>query len=181
MRHDAYDRAIVADTPDAMINMGSSEYKPGAIEGKEGSRCSTAGPDRRGMHRSRRRLSYDGAPGAAVAQRPVKEPLMSERDDTLLKATAEADELFNTMSQIVSRRVESGERSLDVVEIAKEAGLEVDDRIIEELQIPRVIPAIRFLPWYEWYPWRPLWCWWWRYRYPWYRCCPYWWHRCHWW
>jgi hypothetical protein len=106
---------------------------------------------------------------------------MTERDDTLLKATAEADELFNRMSQIVSRRVEAGEQSLDVVEIAKEAGLEVDDRIIDELQIPRLVPAIRFLPWHHWYPWRPLWCWWWRYRYPWYRCCPYWWHRCHWW
>jgi len=105
---------------------------------------------------------------------------MTERDETLLKATAEADELFTNMSQLVSRRVEAGERSLDVVEIAKEAGLEVDDRIIEELQIPRLIPAIRFLPWYEWYPWRPLWCWWWRYRYPWYRCCPYWWYRCYW-
>jgi hypothetical protein len=105
---------------------------------------------------------------------------VAERDETLAKATAEANEVFGRMAEAVERRVRQGGDALDVVEIAKEAGLEIDDRVIAELQIPRLIPLVRFVPWYIWWPWRPLWCWWWRLRYPWYHCCPYWWHRCHW-
>jgi len=105
---------------------------------------------------------------------------MAQRDETLFRATAEANEVFGRLAEVVERMVREGADALDVVDIAKESGLEIDDAVISELQIPRIIYPVRFVPWYIWWPWRPLWCWWWRLRYPWYRCCPYWWHRCHW-
>jgi hypothetical protein len=105
---------------------------------------------------------------------------MAERDETLFRATAEANEIFSRMAEVVQRASERGE-GLDVVQIANEAGLEIDDAVISELEIPRILPPIQFVPWHVWWPWRPLWCWWWRRRYPWYHCCPYWWHRCRWW
>lgn len=105
---------------------------------------------------------------------------MSERDETIFKATAEANEIFGRMAKAIEAGIGRGGDALDVVEVAKEAGLEIDDGVIAELRIPRLIPIIPFVPWFIWWPWRPLWCWWWRWRYPWYHCCPYWWWRCHW-
>lgn len=102
-------------------------------------------------------------------------------NDAVAKATAEANEVFGRLGNVISRRSqEKGASSLNVLEIAREAGLEIDDRTLEELQIDRIIPVYPWLPWYIWWPWRPLWCWWWRRHYPWYRYWPYWWHRCHW-
>lgn len=101
-------------------------------------------------------------------------------DEVLLRANAEANEIFERMGQAVEARVNRGEQQLNVLEVAREAGLEVDERHLGELQLPDTVPVNRILPWYDWYPFRPWWCWWWRFRYPWYHCCPYWWYRCHW-
>ena len=102
---------------------------------------------------------------------------MAERDERLIQATTEANEIFGRLAEAVENRVGQADM-LDVVEIATEAGLEIDDGVIEELQLTRFIPPLRFVPWHHWDPWRPLWCWWWR-RHPWHDCCPYWWHGCH--
>jgi hypothetical protein len=102
-------------------------------------------------------------------------------DEVLLRAHAEANDIFERMGQAVEARVSRGEQQLDVLEVAREAGLEVDERHLSELQLPDTVPVNRILPWYDWYPFRAWWCWWWRFRYPWYNfCCPWWWYRCHW-
>ena len=101
-------------------------------------------------------------------------------DEAYVRANEEANEIFDRMRELVEREVGRGAQELDVISVAREAGLELDEQTISELQIPQFVPVVRFVPWHHWYPWRPIWCWWWRYRYPYYRCCPYWWHRCHW-
>lgn len=104
---------------------------------------------------------------------------MAEKDD-FSRATAEANEIFGKLGSVIDEHVKGGAESLDVIDVVRRAGLELDDRILSELQLPKLIPIHPFIPWHIWFPWRPLWCWWWKFRYPWYRCCPYWWHRCHW-
>ena len=105
---------------------------------------------------------------------------MPNGDEALLAATAEANEVFGRMQQVVRRAVEAEAKELNVLEIARESGLEIDEPALAELQIPQTIPVIPWLPWHHWFCWRPLWCWWWRLHYPWFRCCPYWWYRCNW-
>jgi len=105
---------------------------------------------------------------------------MPELDEGLERATAEANDIFEKLRAVVEERVGRRETSIDVIEVAREAGLEIDDGVLKEIQIPQLVPVHPFIPWYLWFPWRPLWCWWWHFRYPWYRCCPYWWYRCHW-
>ncbi len=105
---------------------------------------------------------------------------MAELDEALGRATAEANEIFEKLRAGVEERVQRGDTGIDVIEVTREAGLEVDDAVLKELQVPQVVPIHPFIPWYLWFPWRPFWCWWWHFRYPWYRCCPYWWYRCHW-
>ena len=102
-------------------------------------------------------------------------------NSALVKTTAEANEIFAAMCSEVERRVEAGETELNVVEIAGIAGLQIDERIIDELRIDRIIIVKPWLPIHIWWPWRPLWCWWWHRYHPWYRCCPWWWYRCRWW
>lgn len=101
-------------------------------------------------------------------------------DETLSKANAEANEVFQRMQATVEERARAGVAELDVLEVTRASGLELDERTLSELQVPRVVPVHPFIPWHVWFPWRPFWCWWWHFRYPWYRCCPWWWHRCHW-
>lgn len=103
-------------------------------------------------------------------------------DRNVSEAIKEANEVFAAMKDAVESSAREGVVEIDVLEVAKRAGLgELDEDILRELQIPRIIPCHPWLPWYVWWPWRPLWCWWWRWRYPWYGwCCPWWWHRCHW-
>jgi hypothetical protein len=101
------------------------------------------------------------------------------QEDVLAKATAEANETFGKLAKVVEEAAKR-EGTLEVLEIAKRAGLEIDEAALRELQIDPIIPIHPWLPWYVWFPWRPLWCWWWRRHYYWYRCCPWWWHRCHW-
>ena len=105
---------------------------------------------------------------------------MAELDSAAAKANAEANEVFRKLAAVVEESVKSKATSLDVAEVSRKAGLEIDPKVLEELHVDAVIPVHPFLPWHYWFPWRPLWCWWWRIRYPWYRCCPWWWYRCHW-
>lgn len=105
---------------------------------------------------------------------------MAEQKDVLSQITGEANAVFEKMRAAVEEEVGRGATQLNVSEIAKRAGLDIDERTLRELQVDLVIYPIAWLPWHYWWPWRPLWCWWWHRSYPWYRCCPWWWHRCHW-
>jgi hypothetical protein len=106
---------------------------------------------------------------------------MSKREESVSRAVAEANEIFGRMRELVEERVQEGATEISVAEVARGAGLEIDDRTLPDLQIPDVIPVHPFLPSYVWWPWRPFWCWWWRLHYPWYGfCCPWWWSRCQW-
>jgi len=105
---------------------------------------------------------------------------MAPQDETFLRATAEANKIFEKMGKMIEEKVNQRAKELNVLEIARESGLELDEKSLTELQIPSIIPVHPFMPWHHWFCWRPLWCWWWHFRYPWYRCCPYWWYRCHW-
>jgi hypothetical protein len=104
---------------------------------------------------------------------------MAEMDDLIARATAEANETFGRLGKVLEE-VSKRDGMINVIEVAQRAGLEIDDKVLQELQIDRIIPVHPWLPWYFWFPWRPLWCWWWHLRYSWYRCCPWWWYRCHW-
>jgi hypothetical protein len=104
--------------------------------------------------------------------------VMAPQDEAMRGATAEANEVFDRLRNLVEEQVRQGAEEIGVLEVAREAGLELDERTLAELQIPPSIPVLRFLPWFNWFPWCPLWCLWWR-RYPWYRCTWWWWHRCH--
>jgi hypothetical protein len=105
---------------------------------------------------------------------------MSELASALEKPMAEANAIFGKMRAAVEEETKKGAKHLNVLEIAKRSGLEIDARTLEELQIDPIIYIHPWLPWDHWWPWRPLWCWWWHRHHPWYRCCPWWWHRCHW-
>ena len=100
-------------------------------------------------------------------------------DDILAKATAEANATFGKLARAVEEAAK-GEGTLSVLEVARKAGLEIDEAGLRELQIDPIVPIHAWIPWHVWFPWRPLWCWWWHRRYSWYRCCPWWWYRCHW-
>jgi hypothetical protein len=105
-----------------------------------------------------------------------EEPLENEH---LARATSEANEVFANLGRVLDE-IGTNVGRLDVLDVANKAGLDIDERVLEELKIDRVIYPLPWLPWHHWFPWRPLWCWWWDRRYPYYRCCPYWWQRCHW-
>ena len=105
-------------------------------------------------------------------------------ENILARATAEANETFGKLAKVVEEATKGeGAKAggtLDVLDVVRRAGLEIDEAGLKELQVERLIPIYPWIPWYVWFPWRPLWCWWWHRRYYWYRCCPWWWYRCHW-
>lgn len=105
---------------------------------------------------------------------------MMELSDALADVMAEANRIFGTMGKQVEAAVKEGLTELNVAEIAQKSGLEIDEKILDELKVDRTIYVHPWLPYYVWWPWRPLWCWWWRRYYPWYRCWPWWWCRCYW-
>ena len=105
---------------------------------------------------------------------------MAQLDSALAKVTAEANEIFEKMRVAVEEEVKNKKTTLNVIDIARRSGLEIDESALDELQVDRVIQVHPWLPWHVWWPWRPLWCYWWHRFHPWYRCCPWWWHRCHW-
>ena len=104
---------------------------------------------------------------------------MAELDDVVGRAHAEANEVFAKLGRALDGAVKKG-GSIKVLDVTKQAGLDIDERALAQLHIDPVIPILPWLPWYVWFPWRPLWCWWWHRRYVWYRSCPWWWYRCHW-
>jgi hypothetical protein len=105
---------------------------------------------------------------------------MTELNDALAKVTVEANGIFDQMRTAVEEAVAEGATKLDVLEISRKSGLQIDEKTLDDLQVDRTIHVLPWIPWYLWYPWRPLWCWWWHHYHPWYRCCPWWWYRCHW-
>ncbi|WP_164200386.1 hypothetical protein [[Micrococcus luteus] ATCC 49442] len=105
---------------------------------------------------------------------------MPENDESYLRASAEANDVFGSLLKVVQERIDQGNTRLSVLDVAREARLEIDEKTLAELHLPEFIPVHPFLTPSIYFPWRPLWCWWWRFNYPWYRCCPYWWYRCHW-
>lgn len=100
--------------------------------------------------------------------------------ELLAKINAEVNGIFAKMGEEVEKQVKQGAVELDVLKIARVAGLQIDEAMIDDLQVDRIIFPHPWLPWHIWYPWKPFWCWWWRRYHPWYRCCHWWWHRCHW-
>ena len=106
---------------------------------------------------------------------------MSELHDALANVMAQANEIFGNMGAEVEGAVKERVTELNVAEIARKSGLEIDEKILDELKVNHIIYVHPWLPWHIWWPWRPLWCWWWRRYHPWYRyCCPWWWFRCFW-
>lgn len=104
----------------------------------------------------------------------------SGANEHLTQAMAEANKMFSQLGATLDEVVRGGATQLDVLDVAKRVGLDIDEKILEELQVDRIIYPLPWLPWHYWYPWRPLWCWWWRRYHPYYRCCYWWWHRYHW-
>jgi hypothetical protein len=103
-----------------------------------------------------------------------------QRDEGLARATREANAAFARLGEAVEAAVgERGEEPIEVLDVARKAGLEIDDGVLERLELPRLIYPLWWCPWHHWFCWRPLWCWWWGRYYPHYRCCYYWWHHCH--
>ncbi|HEX2712652.1 MAG TPA: hypothetical protein VHM88_10555 [Candidatus Acidoferrales bacterium] len=104
----------------------------------------------------------------------------NELHEAVSKATVQANTVFSKMRGIVEDEVKRGATQLNVLEIVRKSGLEINEATLQELHVD---PVIAILPWLDWccyFPWRPFWCWWWNRYYPWYRCCPWWWYRCHW-
>lgn len=107
--------------------------------------------------------------------------MAEKQPEAVSKAVGEANAVFDKMRGVVEEESKRGTSELDVLEVARKAGLDINEAVLNELQIERLIVVHPWLPWHYWWPWRPLWCWWWRRYHPWYRwCCPWWWHRCHW-
>ena len=106
--------------------------------------------------------------------------MAEEMNEALSRAMAEVNSVFDKLRATVEEEVERGATQLDVAEIGRRAGLEIQEATLDDLRIDRTVHVLPWLPWHHWFPWRPLWCWWWRLRYPWYRCCPWWWYHCHW-
>lgn len=104
---------------------------------------------------------------------------MPDLDDVVERAHAEANEVFAKLGKAVDAAAKKG-GMMKVLDVARQAGLEVDERVLSSLHIDPIIPILPWLPWYVWFPWRPLWCWWWHRRYYWYNSCPWWWYRCYW-
>ena len=81
---------------------------------------------------------------------------MAEMDVALGKVMAEANAAFAKMGQVIEEAVKAGATELNVVEITRRAGFQLDERILDELHMDRIIYPLPWLPWYQWWPWRPL-------------------------
>lgn len=102
------------------------------------------------------------------------------QDEGLARAMREANATFARLGEAVEAAVgERGEEPIDVLDVSRKAGLEIDDSVLERLELPRLIYPLWWCPWHHWFCWRPLWCWWWGRYYPHFHCCWYYWHRCH--
>jgi hypothetical protein len=104
---------------------------------------------------------------------------MTDLNEGMASAMAEANGVFAKLAKVLDQ-TSKREGSIKVLDVARQAGLEIDERTLGELRIPLIVYVHPWLPWHYWFPWRPLWCWWWNRRYYWYDCCPWWWNRCSW-
>lgn len=104
---------------------------------------------------------------------------MADLNDLVAAAMAEANGIFAKLGKAVEQ-VSKREGAIKVLDIARQAGLEIDEKTLAGLRIDPIIYVHPWLPWHFWFPWRPLWCWWWHRRYSWYLSCPWWWYRCYW-
>ena len=78
----------------------------------------------------------------------------------LANATQQAAAIFERLEEVIAGAVsETDVTEINVLEVAQRVGLEIDAATLERLQIPELVPVIRFIPWHCWWPWRPLWCW----------------------
>jgi hypothetical protein len=99
---------------------------------------------------------------------------MEAYDEGVATAMARANEVFGRLTNAVEAAVrEAPTEPIDLLGISREAGLQLNEAVLEGLELPRLVYPVTWLPWYEWWPYEPLWCWWWKQSYPWYRCCPY--------
>ena len=64
---------------------------------------------------------------------------MAQLDSALAKVTAEANEIFEKMRVAVEEEVKNKKTTLNVIDIARRSGLEIDERALDELQVDRVI------------------------------------------
>ena len=103
---------------------------------------------------------------------------MAAHEESLAKVMEEANATFGRLAEAAEAAGREGQ-PVRLADVTRKAGMELDERVIGELHLPELVFPHPWLPWYCWFPWRPIWCWWWRWRYPWYPCCPWWWHRCH--
>ena len=109
----------------------------------------------------------------------TEEKNQNEFNEQLAKVNAEANGIFAKLGALVDEHAKEGS-TIDVLKITQKLGLKIDQSILDELKIDRVILCHPWLPWHCWFPWRPIWCWWWHRYHSWYRCCPWWWYGCHW-
>jgi hypothetical protein len=99
---------------------------------------------------------------------------MEAHDEDLARAMAQANEVFARLRSAVEATVrEAPTEPMDLLGVARGAGLELDEAVLTRLQLPALIYPLSWLPWYEWWPYEPLWGWWWEQRHPWARCGPY--------
>jgi hypothetical protein len=99
---------------------------------------------------------------------------METHDEGIAAAMAQANEVFGRMSAAVETAVgDAPGEPIDLLTVSRAVGLDLDETVLHRLELPRLIYPLTWLPWHLWWPYEPLWCWWWRHRYPWYRCCPY--------
>ena len=99
---------------------------------------------------------------------------MEAHDDALAEAMERASEVFGRLNRTVEEAVrEAPEAPIDLLQVARDAGLELDEAVLTRLALPNLVYPLSWLPWHEWWPYQPLWCWWWEQHYPWVRCGPY--------
>ena len=100
-------------------------------------------------------------------------------NEALVKVNEEANGIFGRLQAIVEKNVKGKASTIDVLEAAEAAGLQITEADFRELKLDRYVLVHPWLHWCCWFPWRPLWCWWWKRYHPWYICCRWWWSRCH--
>jgi hypothetical protein len=62
-----------------------------------------------------------------------------EQRGELTRANAAANDIFARMGQAVQEAIDRGQTELDVLEVARRSGLEIEERDIDELHIDRII------------------------------------------
>jgi len=74
-----------------------------------------------------------------------------------VNAAEQMNPRFDRMRELVEAEIGKGTKVFDVVEIARSAGLELDDGDLSMVGVPRQIIGHDFLPWHVWWPWEDIW------------------------